>query len=145
MVLYCYLNKYNELHYDSQLPEVVVWTNTTRQQLKIMHDWSIVGFESKSYVVGRWCFKNGHLKQLENKLEAKIPRCGLKASRHIESRFKWFKQKCCAISNMLSLSGFGCDADNIMIICEKYILWVYQGKVLNCIVLLLLLHLNLYY
>ena len=58
-------------------------------------------------------FKNGYLQQLENMLEAKLSGCGLKASLYIESRVKWFQQKQCAISYMLSLSGFDWDADNM--------------------------------
>ena len=51
-------------------------------------------------------FKNGYLQQLENKFEAKLPGCGLKASPYIESRVKWLKQKYCVMSDMLSLNGF---------------------------------------
>ncbi|GMN58453.1 hypothetical protein TIFTF001_027549 [Ficus carica] len=49
-------------------------------------------------------FKNGYLLQLEAMMEAKLPDYGIKASPHIGSRVKWFKQKYCAMTNMLSLS-----------------------------------------
>ena len=52
-------------------------------------------------------------------MEAKLPGCAIKASPHIESRVKWFKQKYCAMTNMLSLSGFGLDADKMILQCEK--------------------------
>ena len=70
-------------------------------------------------------FKNGYLQQLENKLEVKLPGCGLKASPHIESRVKWLKQKYCIMSGMLSFNGFGWDNDKIMITTKKNVFYEY--------------------
>lgn len=64
-------------------------------------------------------FKNGFLEQLKNKMEAEQLGCGLKASPNIKSRVKWFKQKWCVMSYMLSMSGFNFDNDKMMILCEK--------------------------
>ena len=52
-------------------------------------------------------------------MEAKLLGCAIKPSPHIESRVKWFKQKYCAMTDILSLSGFGLDNDKMILQCEK--------------------------
>ena len=89
----------------------------------IQHDDALIEALSELSQNAMWwadCgFKNGYLLQLETMMEAKLPGCAIKASPHIESRVKWFKQKYCAITDMSSLSGFRLDNDKIILQCEK--------------------------
>ena len=52
-------------------------------------------------------------------MEANLPSCGIKASPHIESRVKWLKQTYCALKDMLSLSGFGWNNEQMMLYCDR--------------------------
>lgn len=69
---------------------------------------------------GEGGFKNGYLNQLELMLNTKYPGCGLKVVPHIESKFKWFKDKYAIVSEMLNkTSGFQWDDQTKMIKCER--------------------------
>ena len=69
---------------------------------------------------GEGGFKNGYLSHLEVMLNTKFPGCGLKAIPHIESKFKWFKDKYAVVSEMVNkTSGFQWDDQTKMIQCEK--------------------------
>ncbi|XP_074270499.1 uncharacterized protein LOC141594283 [Silene latifolia] len=53
-------------------------------------------------------------------LNTKFPGCGLKAVPHIESKYKWFKDKYPVVSEMVSrTSGFQWDDQTKMIQCER--------------------------
>ncbi|CAN6689005.1 unnamed protein product [Malus baccata var. baccata] len=52
-------------------------------------------------------------------MEAKLPRCGLKASPHIESRIKTLKAKYFALTELLALNGFEWNEEKMMLACEK--------------------------
>ncbi|KAL2930510.1 ATP-dependent DNA helicase II subunit 1, partial [Bienertia sinuspersici] len=68
---------------------------------------------------GEGGFKNGYLNQLEIMLNNKFPNYGLKAIPHIESKFKWFKDKYTVVSEMVNkTSGFQWDDGNKMIIAN---------------------------
>ena len=73
-------------------------------------------------------FKTGYLNKLESMLELKIPRCGLKAPPHIESRVKYFKLKHNVVPYMLSLSGFGWDSKKSKIASDKSVYNKYVKK-----------------
>ncbi|CAN6708654.1 unnamed protein product [Malus baccata var. baccata] len=64
-------------------------------------------------------FKNGYLGKIEVMMEAKLPRCGLKASPHIESRIKTLKATYFALTELLALSGFEWNEEKMMLACEK--------------------------
>lgn len=68
-------------------------------------------------------FKPGTFKEVETKLEQKLPGCGLKAQPHIESRLKLLKTKYGAISDMLNggSGAFAWNEESKMIISEKKI------------------------
>ncbi|KAG1368418.1 hypothetical protein COCNU_14G008860 [Cocos nucifera] len=65
-------------------------------------------------------FRSGYVGQLE-KLEEKLPDCGLKASPHIESRVKLLKRQYNAIQKMLESQapGFGWNDKDKCITCEE--------------------------
>ncbi|PON69808.1 Myb/SANT-like domain containing protein [Parasponia andersonii] len=82
---------------------------------------------------GKWkanngTFKHGYLQQLEKLLNEKIPRCGLKAQPHIDSRIKILKKQFHAISEMLGHCGgrFEWNAEDKCIVADKnvYEEWV---------------------
>ncbi|KAL5550500.1 hypothetical protein UlMin_000676 [Ulmus minor] len=52
-------------------------------------------------------------------MEANLPGCGIKASPHIQSCVKWLKQKYCVLKDMLSLSGFGWNNEQMMLYCDR--------------------------
>ncbi|KAL2895057.1 Polyphosphate:GDP phosphotransferase [Bienertia sinuspersici] len=64
-------------------------------------------------------FKGGFKNKLEEKMNKKFPRCGLKAVPHIESKIKWFKDKYNVLSEMFRTSGFSWDNEKHMIVCER--------------------------
>ncbi|KAL2897700.1 HMG-CoA reductase inhibitor bumarsin [Bienertia sinuspersici] len=69
---------------------------------------------------GEGGFKNGYLNQLELMLNTKFPGCGIKAIPHIESKFKWFKDKYAIVSEMVNkISGFQWDEKTSTIQCER--------------------------
>ncbi|KAK9705671.1 hypothetical protein RND81_07G075100 [Saponaria officinalis] len=69
---------------------------------------------------GEGGFKNGYLNQLELMLNTKFPGCGLKAVPHIESKYKWVKDKYAVVSERVSrTSGFQWDDQTKMIKCER--------------------------
>ncbi|KAK9733832.1 hypothetical protein RND81_04G095500 [Saponaria officinalis] len=69
---------------------------------------------------GEGGFKNGYSTQLEQMLNTKFPGCGLKATPHIESKFKWFKDKYAIVSELVNrTSGFQWDDQSKMIKCER--------------------------
>lgn len=82
---------------------------------------------------GKWkanngTFKNGYLQQLEKLLHEKIPRCGLKAQPHIDSRVKILKKQYHAISEMLgdSANRFEWNVEEKCVVSDKnvYDEWV---------------------
>ncbi|KAL2945482.1 Patatin-like phospholipase domain-containing protein 5 [Bienertia sinuspersici] len=65
-------------------------------------------------------FKNGYLNKLELMLNTKFPGCDIKAIPHIESKFKWFKDKYPIVSEMVNkTSGFQLDEKTSTIQCER--------------------------
>ncbi|KAL2901426.1 UDP-3-O-acyl-N-acetylglucosamine deacetylase [Bienertia sinuspersici] len=60
-------------------------------------------------------FKSGFKNNLEEIMNEIFPCCGLKAVPHIESKIKWFKDKCHVINDMLHTSGFSWDNEKNMI------------------------------
>ncbi|KAF2290767.1 hypothetical protein GH714_015361 [Hevea brasiliensis] len=64
-------------------------------------------------------WKNGYLLRVEELINTKLPNSGLKASPHIDSRWKTLKAKYNAIADMLNKSGFGWDETRKMIQCKK--------------------------
>ncbi|KAL4616023.1 hypothetical protein ACB092_07G169300 [Castanea dentata] len=70
----------------------------------------------------------GFTAKLEELLEKKLPRCGIKASPHIESRYKTLRKQYRAIADMLgpNASGFGWNDNEKMVVVEKQIFedWV---------------------
>ncbi|KAL2940293.1 HMG-CoA reductase inhibitor bumarsin [Bienertia sinuspersici] len=69
---------------------------------------------------GEGGFKNGYLNQLELMLNTKFPGCGIKVIPHIESKFKWFKDKYAIVSEMVNkTSGFQWDEKTSTIQCER--------------------------
>lgn len=82
---------------------------------------------------GKWkanngTFKPGYLQHLEKLMHEKIPRCGLKAQPHIDSRIKILKKQYHAISEMLghSASGFEWNEEEKCVVVDKnvYDEWV---------------------
>ncbi|KAM3708278.1 hypothetical protein ACB098_02G086300 [Castanea mollissima] len=73
-------------------------------------------------------FKAGFTAKLEELLEKKLPGCGIKASPHIESRYKTLRKQYRAIADMLgpNASGFGWNDNEKMVVVEKQIFedWV---------------------
>ncbi|KAL4625363.1 hypothetical protein ACB092_05G019900, partial [Castanea dentata] len=73
-------------------------------------------------------FKPGFTVKLEELLEKKLPRCGIKASPHIESRYKTLRKQYRAIADMFgpNASGFGWNDNEKMVVVEKQIFedWV---------------------
>lgn len=69
---------------------------------------------------GEGGFRNGYLNHLELMLNNKFPGCGLKAIPHIESKFKWFKDKYAIVAEMVNkTSGFQWDEETSTIQCER--------------------------
>ncbi|XP_031269841.1 uncharacterized protein LOC116128266 [Pistacia vera] len=65
-------------------------------------------------------FKTGFLVQLEKMMAERIPSSGLKATPHIESRYKLWKRQYAAISDMLNHdSGFGWNDEDKCIIVSN--------------------------
>ena len=64
-------------------------------------------------------FRNGYMVRLEEIIGKALPRCGLKATPHIESRRKTLVSKFRAIAQMLPTSGFLWDDDKKMIFVDR--------------------------
>ncbi|KAF7812837.1 myb/SANT-like domain, Harbinger transposase-derived nuclease domain protein [Senna tora] len=61
--------------------------------------------------------KPGSYRDLEKKMESKLPRCGIKAFPHIQSRYKSLKASWKEVFDMFygpNTSGFGWDSDRCM-------------------------------
>ena len=82
-------------------------------------------------------FKSGYAKQLEKMIDEKLPRCGLKATPHIESRVKMLKKHYFAIVEMMgpAASGFGWNDKDKMIVVEREIYkeWVKVKSLLSLV------------
>ncbi|KAF7833293.1 Retrovirus-related Pol polyprotein from transposon TNT 1-94 [Senna tora] len=66
--------------------------------------------------------KGGSLGDLEAKMKAKLPRCGIKAIPHIQSRYKNLKATWKEVYDMLyspNASGFGSDPHTCMVLAER--------------------------
>ncbi|KAF7803589.1 protein ALP1-like [Senna tora] len=66
--------------------------------------------------------KGGSLRDLEAKMEAKLPGCGIKAIPHIQSRYKNLKGTWKEVYDMLygtNSSGFGWDPHTCMVLAER--------------------------
>ena len=64
-------------------------------------------------------FRNGYMVRLEEIIGKALPRSGLKATPHIDSRLKTLVSKFRAIAQMLSTSGFMWDDDKKMISVDR--------------------------
>ena len=66
-------------------------------------------------------FKPGFTTKLEELMEKKLSGCGIKASPHIESRYKTLRRQYWAIADMLgpNASGFGWNDNEKMVVVEK--------------------------
>lgn len=64
-------------------------------------------------------FKQGYLGKLEEIINAKLCGCGLKATPHIESKTKIFRDKYNVVCKMLRTSGFSWDDTTKMIKCDR--------------------------
>ncbi|KAL2905902.1 putative phosphatase phospho2, partial [Bienertia sinuspersici] len=75
-------------------------------------------------------FKNGYMNKLEELIKSVFPNCGFEATPHIESRIKHWSEKYSAMAEMLSISGFGRDAEKKMLQVEKAVFdeWVKTHK-----------------
>ncbi|KAL2934375.1 Poly(A) RNA polymerase GLD2 [Bienertia sinuspersici] len=71
-------------------------------------------------------FKNGYISKLEELIKSMSPNYGLKVTPHIESRMKYLSEKYSAMAEMLSISGFGWDAEKKMLQVKKVVFdqWV---------------------
>ena len=65
-------------------------------------------------------------------MEKKLPGCGIKASPHIESRYKTLRRQYWAIDDMLgpNASGFGWNDNEKMVVVEKQIFEVWVKVIL---------------
>ncbi|KAL2934373.1 Poly(A) RNA polymerase GLD2 [Bienertia sinuspersici] len=71
-------------------------------------------------------FKNGYISKLEELIKSMSPNYGLKVTPHIDSRMKYLSEKYSAMAEMLSISGFGWDAEKKMLQVKKVVFdqWV---------------------
>ena len=71
----------------SQPPKLRFWT--LEEDIKLVESLLDLYHDGKFYADNN--FKSGYLWALETTLETKLPRCGIKAKPHIESRIKTLK------------------------------------------------------
>lgn len=103
---------------ESQPPKSRFWT--ADEDIKLVESLVDLYHDGRFYVDNN--FRSGYLKVLETALETKLPKSGIKAKPHIESRIKTLKMQFQTIHEMLTgpnCSGFGWDPKKKIVTAEK--------------------------